>query len=128
MIELKQKTKAQIKKDKQIKEEKKSIIKNYLKTNNKISNLNLFSSDEDIYNNLKKNNKKQNKIHHKFKKSIPVLTIIGISLLSIIYIFYLNFDNISKSKIDTFVFIYLIVSFFCIALLIILKNIFIDPQ
>ena len=40
MIELKQKTKAQIKKDKQIKEEKKSIIKNYLKTNNKISNLN----------------------------------------------------------------------------------------
>ena len=54
MIELKQKTKAQIKKDKQIKEEKKSIIKNYLKTNNKISNLNLFSSDEDIYNNLKK--------------------------------------------------------------------------
>lgn len=128
MIELKQKTKAQIKKDKQIKEEKKSIIKNYLKTNNKISNLNLFSSDEDIYNNLKKNNKKQNKIHYKLKKSIPVLTIIGISLLSIIYIFYLNFDNISKSKIDTFVFIYLIVSFICIALLIILKNIFIDPK
>ena len=47
MIELKKKTPSQIKK-KKIKEEKKSIIKNYLKTNKDLSNINFFLQTKSI--------------------------------------------------------------------------------
>lgn len=124
MIQLKEKTDSQIKQEKNQKQKRKSIIKTYVKKNKTSSNISFFDSDESIYSNLDQANKKK----QLFKNSIPVYIILGISLLFILIILYFNFNNIINSNIDTFIFIFLIVTLISIAGLILYKNIYVDSQ
>ena len=124
MIQLKEKTDSQIKEEKNQKQKRKSIIKTYVKKNKTSSNISFFDSDESIYNNLDQANKKK----QLFKNSIPVYIILGISLIFILIILYFNFNNIINSNIDTFIFIFLIVTLISIAGLILFKNIYVDSQ
>ena len=124
MILLNQKTPSEIKSQKTLKQKQNSIIKTFVKKNKPSSNINFFDSEQQIYNNLQKQNNKKKL----FKQSIPIYIILSILLIFILIILYYNFDDIIKSNIYTFIFIFLIITLISIALLILFKNIYIDNR
>tara|TARA_Y100000589_G_C26860529_1_gene509767 strand:+ start:114 stop:497 length:384 start_codon:yes stop_codon:yes gene_type:complete len=126
MIQLKQKTPQQIKKEKKFNQQLKSVIKTYIKKNKSSSNINFFNTDKTIYNTLKEQNqKKQTFSNHNM---YPFFIISIISIIFILIILYFNFNNIIKSKSYTFIFIFLIVSLISIATFIILKFYLVDSK